>query len=344
VLESLQLSNVRSHEELQLSFGKQTVLLGANGVGKTNVLEAISLLSLTTSWRAGKDSEVIAWGKPFLRITSGERELVVQRTPYYKRIRVDGVSKRAADVVGTLPTVLFQPDDSQLVTGSPAIRRAALDRLLSQSAHGYLGALSRLQRVLKQRNRLLKQVQDGTAASKELEYWNVQLAEEAVVIRQAREEAAPALGKVLQERVAELLPGEPLVTLLYEHSPRAASTQEAFVHHLEQNQYKEIAAGGTLYGPQREDLTFLWGEHPAAEGMSRGQIRALVLGWKLAEVTYLEAQREVAPILLLDDVYSEFDRERRAVVTRLTRQYQSVLTTTDIDPELMKEELQIVTL
>jgi DNA replication and repair protein RecF len=331
MLSELHLQHFRNHEQVSFHFGAQTIIVGPNGAGKTNVLEAVSMLSLTTSWRTTKDSEVVTWDTPFARVISGERELVIQRKPYLKRVRIDGVSKRVGEVVGTLPTVLFQPDDSQLISGSPSYRRAAVDRLLSQVVPGYLTELSRLQRVLKQRNKLLKRIQDGEASSTELDYWNEQLAECTAQIREAREVELPKLAEAVQGAFAELVPQSELVTLTYQASPATARSTEEIASHLAHNQHKEIAAGVTLYGPQREDILFTWGSHPAAEGMSRGQVRALVLAFKLAEVACMEQRTGMAPILLLDDVYSEFDKERRQAVTTLTRKYQSILTTTDLD-------------
>jgi DNA replication and repair protein RecF len=331
MIEELRLEHFRNHKELRVQFGHQTVIIGPNGAGKTNILEAISLLSLTTSWRAGKDSEVVGWDQAFTRISSGLREMVVQRKPYYKRIRVDGLSKRAGEVVGLMPTVLFQPDDSQLIIGSPSYRRGTIDRLLCQAVPGYMTALSKLQRVLKQRNKLLKQIQDGKAAPDELDYWDQELARETAIIRAARGEALPQFGLVVTQVFKELISNVPEIIVHYEQSPKHAATEEEIADHLQVNRYKELAAGVTLYGPQREDITFMWGDHPAVEGMSRGQVRALVLACKLAEVQFVETATEQAPILLLDDVYSEFDKERRALVTEMTKKYQSILTTTEVE-------------
>lgn len=334
MLESVSLQNFRNHENRTITLGQQTVIVGSNGAGKTNVLEAIAMLSVTTSWRTERDSEVVAWDQPFTRVMGGLHELVVQRKPYYKRLRVDGVSKRVGEVVGLLPTILFQPDDSQLVSGSPSYRRQAIDRLLSQTDREYLRALTTLQKVLKQRNKLLKQVQEGTAGRGELDYWDAELARETAVIRDVRSRAIPELANHVTSSFAELVPEVETVHVGYLESPRVGANTEAILRHLIENREKEIAAGVTLYGPQREDITFSWMDHPAHEGMSRGQVRALALACKLAELRYLEEQTGMQPILLLDDIFSEFDAERRERVVALTKTYQSVLTTTDREPAL----------
>ena len=330
MLEGLQLTSFRNHTSLEVIFQPHTIITGQNGAGKTNILEAVALLSLTTSWKTEKDSEVIQWGQPFARVVSGDRELVVQRHPYYKRIRIDGISKRVGEVIGTLPSVLFQPDDSALVYGSPTYRRQALDRLLSQTAPGYLRALTQVQKVIKQRNKLLKQIQEGEATESEIEYWDEQLSIDALIIKSEREKAVPVLAECLERVFHQLVDSDDRVDLVYEMSPRHIEG-ESLIEHLKKNRYKEIAAGVSLYGPHREDLLFTWGEHLVVEGMSRGQVRALVLAFKLAEVQYITTTTGSAPILLLDDIFSEFDEVRRQRVTDLTRQYQTILTTTEVD-------------
>jgi DNA replication and repair protein RecF len=344
MLTDLSLQNFRNHQERQFVLSQQTVIVGPNGAGKTNILEAIAMLSLTTSWKTERDSEVVNWDSPFARVVSGERELVIQRHPYYKRIRIDGLSKRVGEVVGTQPSVLFQPDDSALIYGAPAYRRAALDRLLSQTVPGYMRTLSQLQKVLKHRNKLLKQIQEREASEDQLAYWDEQLAADSAIIHAARREAVPELNEGIVRYFAELIEDDLGVRMEYHQSPRHAEEAPSFLHHIEQNRQKEIAAGTTLYGPHREDLIFFWGEHPAAEGMSRGQVRALVLAFKLAEVEYIEKHTELAPLLLLDDVFSEFDEERRRRVLGLAKTHQTILTATDAAGITMGENSLLISL
>jgi DNA replication and repair protein RecF len=330
LIDEIRLINFRNYDDRTFQLGRQTVITGPNGAGKTNILEAVAMLSLTTSWKTDKDSEVVRWGESFCRVVAGERELVIQAHPYFKRIRIDGISKRVGEVVGTLPTVLFQPDDSALIYGSPTYRRQAIDRLLSQTVPGYLKALTQMQKVLKQRNKLLKMIQEGQATEGELSYWDEELARDAGSIDAARSEAMPVLEERIRESFHEMIDSTDEVTVMYERSPRHIEGG-SFVEHLRLNRFKEIAAGSTLYGPHREDLIFKWGEHGATEGMSRGQVRALVLAFKLAELKYIEEKTDKAPILLLDDVFSEFDDRRRQKVTELSQSYQTVLTTTDTE-------------
>ena len=328
MLSHLELIQVRNHQKLELDLAEVTVLIGPNGCGKTSVLEAISLLSVADSWKTERDSEVVSWGEPFARIVSDTRELVIQRSPALKRYRIDGISKRLTEILGTLPSVLFQPDDSELVHGAPSYRRKTLDRLLSQTVAGYAKALQALQKVLKQRNRLLKQIQEGQASEEELVFWDKELAVATQIIQGARRRALGEMAEKVQEQFVQLLPHAGELLLHYHQSP--VEGVEDFLAHLGHNHYKEIAAGSTLYGPHREDILFTLNGHPASEGMSRGQTRATVLAFKLAELAYIESHTGVRPILLLDDIFAEFDQERRARVLNLLQHYQAVLTVTDL--------------
>lgn len=342
MLTDLSLFHFRNHEERTFELAPQTVITGPNGAGKTNILEAVAMLCWTTSWKTDRDSEVVAFDSTFARVLSGDRELVIQRHPYYKRIRIDGVSKRASEVLGTIPATLFQPDDSALVHGAPAYRRLSLDRLLSQTNSEYARSLTHLQKVVKQRNKLLKLLQEGNASEDELSYWDGELATHGEYVKTVRKEALPLLAATVNEIFKELIPENGPVTLEYQESPRGGI--ESFLHHLHASRMKEIAAGMTLYGPHREDIIFMWGEHPAAECMSRGQSRALVIAFKVAELRYIEDHSEVKPLLLLDDVFSEFDADRRRTIVRLMSQYQTIMTTTDLDDIQKKKDIQIIAL
>lgn len=329
MLERLQLENFRNHAKVEFAFAPLTVLVGNNGAGKTSILEAISMLSLTTSWRTEKDSEVIKWDEGFTRVVGGDLELVVQRHPYFKRIRIDGISKRTYQVVGYFPTVLFQPDDILLLYGAPTIRRHYLDRLLSQTSTTYTRAIVELQRVLKQRNRLLKNIQEGIAGGHELVFWDEQLAGLHTIIRPQRTQFIGYLNRKLPALFNEMVPNTLPVDIHYMTSPHLEV--EHFLEHLEQNRFKEIASGVTLYGPHREDIHMKWGEHPAEQAMSRGQSRALLLALKIAELDYITEHTEEKPILLLDDIFSELDAERRGRLLGIFGDYQVIMATTEVD-------------
>lgn len=281
---------------------------------------------------------MIRFGQPFCRV-KGEvkregreievRELVIQAKPSYKRFRIDEVSKRLLEILGTLPSVLFQPDDSDLVFGSPSYRRQTVDRLLSQTDIRYAKTLQQYQKVLKQRNRLLKQVQEGRAREDELDYWDEEMGTAAEAIQHDREDLVTWLQTRVAATYANLVPQHPDLELHYHRSP--SHQHDSFATHLKENRFKETSAGSSLYGPHREDILFSYGGHPVSEAFSRGQSRALVLAFKLAELEYIEERTGTRPLLLLDDIFSEFDAERRERIIGLITAYQTVMTCTEID-------------
>lgn len=329
MISKLNLENFRSFKKKDLILAPTTVIIGNNGVGKTNVLEAISMLSLTTSWRVDKDNEVVRWGEDFARIVSGERELVIQNSPYLKRMRVDGVSKRAYQVIGEFPTVLFQPEDLQLLFGAPQARRQYLDRVISQTDSNYTRAVLELNKILKQRNRLLKNIQEGLSSPDELFFWDQELEIVHKVISRGRQEFLNFLEEKVPGIFKEMIIENGLVSLHYLQSPHGVGLA-GFVEHLKKNRQKELLVGVSLYGPHREDFAVKWGEHPAEQAMSRGQSRALLVALKVAELAYISLRNEQKPILLLDDIFSELDLERREKVFGLFGDYQVIMSATDL--------------
>ena len=343
MLERLELQNFRTYQQRSFDLAPLTVLIGPNGIGKTNVLEAISMLSLTTSWRTETDSEVVAWGEPFCRVTGDMQELVVQSHPYLKRLRHDGISKRTYQVIGMLPSVLFQPDDIQIIYGSPNSRRQYLDRILSQTSILYTRAILELAKILKQRNRLLKMIQENTASTDELLFWDGELERLHAVISPERQQLISFFNEKLPETFAQMVPDSPVVSMEYLRSPKQT---EHFLSHLQQQRHKEVMAGTSLYGPHREDIQLIWGEHPVAESMSRGQARALLIAMKIRELEYISARNEVRPILLLDDIFSELDQERRERFISILGDYQVIMTTTELGSveKLISEQALVIDL
>lgn len=330
MIEKIFLENFRNYTEREFSLAPLTVIVGNNGAGKTNILEAIYMLSLTTSWRVEKDSEVIRWGAPLARVTSGSKELVVQAHPYLKRMRIDGVSKRTYQVIGLFPTVLFQPDDMQFIYGAPSLRRHYIDRTISQTSPIYTKAIIELNQVLKQKNRLLKNIQEGVSGPEELLFWNQELARLQEVIQVKRVEFIDSINRTVPPVFSQMVPEGGKLALYYAESPHAH--EHSFLDHLERNKAKEIAAGVSLYGPHREDLLVHWEGRLAEHCMSRGQARSLMIAFKVVELSFLQEKNEEKPVLLLDDIFSELDKERRERLVGLFGDYQVIMTTTELGP------------
>ena len=366
-LESLALTGFRNYVSLNLPLGPGTFILwGDNAQGKSNILEAVYMLATTKSTRASNERELINWGAmddplPAARIDGqltrgGETTrldvgLVAERGEtgvegesnfsLRKQTRVNGVPRRASDVVGTLNAVLFDPQDVDLVTGSPSVRRRYLDVTISQMNRQYLKALQRYTRILTQRNHLLRAIREGKSQSGHLRVWDQPLTEEAAFIHLSRRHMIEEMASLGSNIYGELTGGDETFSLYYVPNPKELSdirvedveeVRAVMQARLSANVDREIGQGVTVVGPHRDDVQFaIEGRDTALYG-SRGQQRTVVATLKLAEVSLLVDKTGEDPILLLDDILSELDetRRRRVMKTALASQ-QTILTTTDLD-------------
>jgi DNA replication and repair protein RecF len=248
------------------------------------------------------------------------------------------VSKRGQDVVGGLPSVLFQPDDIQILIGAPGFRRRFMDQVLMQVSPSYARGISTLNHVLKQRNKLLKQIQEGKAQEKELHFWDQELGSIHAITRPQREKLLNWLAAHLPDAFSQMVPEVGKVGLEYGCSPKETdySTSQLFVEKVQHNRMKEIAAGVSLYGPHREDFHLTVNLRPVNHCLSRGQLRSLLLALKMAELKFLSEFLDTKPLLLLDDVLSELDGLRRERLGQLLGEYQTVISAVEW-PEIFPE-------
>lgn len=332
---------------------------GPNASGKTSLLEAIVLLAWGRSHRTAADGEMVRWscelarvearvGRPDAAPEDHEAvEVALVRTGSggaRKRIRVNGVARRAASLAGVLRTVMFAPEEMLLIAGSPSLRREALDRLAGQHSPSYDRDLASYGRALQQRNGLLRMIREEQATRAELRFWDASLLEAGAAVRAERCRLLEALAGPLAGAHAEIAPDEAaagrLAVTYATNAPQhpGESVRDALARRLAETAEKEVWNGTTLVGPHRDDLVFELGGRPLATFASRGQQRTAILAFKLAEVDLLTAQDGNPPLLLLDDVFSELDPDRRAhLVRRIAELPQAFITTTtleDIDPAL----------
>jgi len=360
----LSLTNFRNLVELELDLPPAvSVFYGANAQGKTTLLEAIYLLAIARSYRAENEREVVN----FQSATEGGQALVggivekegerlavyvgyqsvphaaglqdsgTKRYTVRKEIRVSRVRRTATELVGMVNAVLFTAEDIQLVFGPPSGRRRYLDILISQADNQYLKGLQRYQKVVQQRNQLLRLVRDGRAAPDELEFWDGELVREGAFLIWKRHEAMGTLRPWCAQRHGELSGLDEDFRLEYRPSvpvgEDASVTENNFREALASAQSKERATGVTAAGPHRDDFSLLINQVDMGTFASRGQARTIALTLRLAEAAYLSSVRQEAPIILLDDVLSEMDSSRRLLVLEQLTQYQQVLiTTTDLEP------------
>ncbi|MGH2900666.1 MAG: DNA replication/repair protein RecF, partial [Solirubrobacteraceae bacterium] len=261
-----------------------------------------------------------------------------------KRIRVNGVPRRAAALTERLRVVLFAPEDMLLVAGSPSLRRSTLDQLGTTLIPGYGAELATYARALQQRNGLLRAIREETATREELRYWDLPFLDAGGAVVEARHALLARLAGPLAAAHAEIAPEEAAADALgLEYVTNAAigegeSARDALARRLADTAEKEAWNGTTLVGPHRDDLAFVMGGRDLAEFASRGQQRTAILALKLAELDLVTSLDGRPPLLLLDDVFSELDPARRAhLVRRIAQLPQAFVTTTtldDLDPAL----------
>jgi DNA replication and repair protein RecF len=261
-----------------------------------------------------------------------------------KRIRVNGVARRAAALAERLRVVLFAPEDMLLVAGSPSLRRATIDQLASTLLPGYAANLATYGRALQQRNGLLRAIRDETASRDELRYWDQPFLDAGGAIVVARHELLERLARPLGEAHREIAPEEgeagELGLTYVSNAPITAgeAPRDALARRLEETAEKELWNGTTLIGPHRDDVAFVMAGRDLAAFASRGQQRTAILALKLAELDLVSQHDGRPPLLLLDDVFSELDPARRGhLVRRIAELPQAFVTTTtldDLDPGL----------
>ena len=367
MIRSIRLLDVRGYAALDAVFGAGPQLVwGPNAAGKTSLLEAIVLLAWGRSHRTSTDGEIIRWGAGLARVegsvgagvrdglTTGGREEIVEvaivASPAggagRKRIRVNGVPRRAASLVGLLRTVVFAPEEMLLIAGAPGLRRSAIDQLAGQRWPAYGAALTQYGRALAQRNSLLRAIREEQATRAELRYWDEPLLDAGGEVVALRLRLLADLAEPLSRAHAEIAPDEAAAAALAiryaTNAPLQAgeTPRQALARRLAETADKEVWNGSTLVGPHRDDLVFELAGRDLGGFASRGQQRTAILAFKLAELDLLTAQDGTPPLLLLDDVFSELDPDRRAhLVRRIAELPQAFVTTTtldDLSPELVR--------
>lgn len=315
-----------------------TVLCGANGQGKTNLLEAVWLLTGGKSFRAARDAELIRRGAPFsvleaaftgagreqtIRLTVGGRES--QRPGRYGRL--NGVDQgRAVNMAGAFSAVVFEPNHLSLIKGGPDGRRRFLDAALCQLYGGYLGAARRYNRVVSQKNALLKSYDTTPGGAQLLEVFNTELAGYGTQIIRYRREYLDRIIPAARDNYRDISRGAETLEITYR--PTADSELE-LRRKLEGMRAQELRAGFCLAGPHREDVEFSIDGQPARIYGSQGQQRSAVLALKLAEASVAGEILDEQPVMLLDDVLSELDDDRQTYLLTRIGKNQTFVTTCD---------------
>ncbi len=336
-----------------------TVITGANASGKTNIFEALFLLSTGKSFRARVEEEMIKHdeevakvkgvlvsdslkgdGGNNLEVTLTRGKIKIENLSYTsekverKKLMINGVGRRLIDFAGTFKAVLFGPWDMELVTGPPSLRRKFLDTVLSQVDREYRRASLSYEKGLKQRNRLLLRIREERLSRSQLLFWDRLLIKNGDYISVKREEFIDFANR--------LQIGSPFDDFELEYDKSAISEAR-----LEQYAQEEVAAATTLVGPHRDDIIFKaknsnQRQRDLSRFGSRGEQRMAVLWLKLVELKYIYDKTKEKPTLLLDDIFSELDHRHRKIVFDISKVQQTIITTSD--PHYLKDfgDLEVV--
>lgn len=342
-LKNLKLTNFRNFSRVDLDFGQTTLLIGNNAQGKSNLLESIYFLATSKSPRAEKDLQLVKEGEEFVRVGGevGEKEestaleIVMRKREnserMEKRTRVNGVGRQVTDYIGNLIVVHFSPEDINLVNGPPALRRWHLDLTLAQVDRDYKNALNAYHGALSARNRLLKGIKEGLSRLEELDFWTGELVKAGITIAQKRRD----FFRFLNSQTTDDFLGE--FRFFYQESLISSDRVREYLS-------REVAAAQSLIGPHRDDFIFKMGNRDLAFFGSRGEQRSATLVLKLSELKFLKEKKQTSPVLLLDDVFSEFDTFHRDQVILAISGQQIILSAVEGDqiPKKFLKSAQVV--
>ena len=340
---SISLENFRNHQKTTLVLGEGiNVLVGDNAQGKTNLLEAIYMTCIGRGFKSPRDREVIRFDETVTRIKTVAQkkfgridvEIVISTAPGKsgKQIKINGIPiQKMGELMGSVTCVFFNPDELKLVKESPADRRRFMDIDISQMDKIYFYNLLRYNKILKQRNALLKTTTKTKDELSALDIWDEQLAKYANQIIGRRITFCEQLKESVVEIHNALAPDERL-EISYEARPNCSTWNNgAFLNALKSAREKDLQLRTTTLGPHRDDILMTLNGRDVRSFASQGQQRTVALSLKLAELRIFEKQTGERPILLLDDVLSELDAHRQEKLFQLIKGWQSVITTTSFN-------------
>ena len=344
-IDTLQLKSFRNYTTVDMNFNTDiAIVVGDNAQGKTNFVESIYTLAFSKSYRSKAIKDLIKMQTDFAKITAdisfqneNPKKIEYIITGQGKKIKVNNVEQKVkSDFVGILKVIKFSPEDLELVKGSPKIRRKFLDMYLSQLDKHYLYALVNYNHLIKQKNALLKQKQ---ADKQLLSIYNDKLVEFIVVIHNKRREFIAEFLPIVQEVFASIVDDKEIFNFQYQSIFNETENNADIRLILEQQVEREIQNYGALVGIHKDDLQFFIDEYNAKQFASQGQQRTIVLACIIALVTYLHDKIGEYPILILDDVMSELDNNRKLqLLASFKKEMQIFMTTTTIDDIVEKIE------
>jgi len=334
MITDIHLQNFRSYKDNSFDISPGVnIIIGQNGSGKTNLLESIMMITKGSSYRA-KDQHLITIGSTWSKIEAHTedqtRELKItynQENKPVKNFIINTYPSSRLKLEQIIPTVLFEPNHLQLLTGSPEARREYLDDILIQTKPGYKQLINKYKRVVTQRNNLLKNPPINIHS---IFAWNVQLSEMGGKIYRDRQELVGIINKQITDIYRTISKNKETIELKYLSNFDVNNYETKLLKALEDFSQDQLR-GHTLHGPHRDDIKVYINSSEFGTVASRGETRTTILALKLIEAKIIEDLIEKKPILLLDDVFGELDQQRRKLLTAKIKDYQSFITTTDAD-------------
>ncbi len=327
-IKKIHVQHIRSHDNYLVELSPEvTIITGANGTGKTSLLEAIYITLQGSSFR-GSDSDILRKEHDWWRIDTilDDQPRIVKfdakKLTSRKQFEID--NKTTARIPAKLkhPVVLFEPEDLRLLHGSPTRRRQFIDRFISQLNPLYGPTLRKYERSLKQRNNLLKNV---SISDDELFAWNISLAEHGAFVIEQRIAFIEQINQNLNTLYQEIAGTHDEVSIHYSHT-FVGDIKQKLLNELHAHLARDRYLGNTSVGPHRHDVIFEINHSPALSTASRGEARTIVLALKFLEVSIIEQLTEKQPIILLDDVFSELDANRQKLLTSQLKGHQIIIT------------------
>lgn len=336
IIKSLELQDYRNYDSLDLAFDKGTnILYGDNAQGKTNILEAIYVSATTKSHKGSKDRDIVNFNKEEAHIrTFLEKDGVETRVDMHLRkskskgIAIDGQKiKKAADLLGLCNVVFFSPEDLSIIKDGPAERRRFVDMELCQLDSFYLYNLNHYNKIVNQRNKLLKDMYFNPDLKDTLNIWDSQLVSFGSKIIERRKIFVQQLNEIIYDIHKRLSGGKEEIMIQYEPDVQI----DLFERELQRSQEKDIKLKQTTVGPHRDDFCFMIGDVDIRKFGSQGQQRTAALSLKLSEIELVKKITRDTPILLLDDVLSELDSNRQNYLLNSIGDIQTIITCTGLE-------------
>ena len=336
-IDSLSLMNFRNYETLNISFGNLNIIYGLNGSGKTNIVEAIYMLALTKSFRINNDKIMIKKGKIKAKIKGNvlkkndENEFCVEISNDGKIVTINGEKQdKVSDYVSRINVILFNPSDTRLIDDAPGERRKMLNIEISQIYKEYLLVLTNYQRILKQRNFYIRGMYiNGSYTSEYLDILTKKLVEYGKDICKYRQDFIDNINKYITSNYEKIF-GSGTLKIRYVSTFKNKS-EDDLIKRFKDNYQKELSVGKTLEGIHHDDIMFILDNNNLKEWGSEGQRKNAIISFKLAEINVINEIKGYYPILILDDLFSELDKEKITnLLGMLDRNVQTFITTTDL--------------